>query len=49
VEGLILSGRSEDKRVDSFKASLHVIKNIGMELQRENPSEWNNFLDAALG
>ncbi|EGR33054.1 hypothetical protein IMG5_062790 [Ichthyophthirius multifiliis] len=27
---------------------IHKIKQLAMELQRKNPSEWNSFLDAAL-
>jgi hypothetical protein len=27
---------------------IHKIKQLAMELERSNPSEWNSFLEAAL-
>ena len=33
---------------NNVEQMIHRIKQFSMELQRNNPSEWNNFLDAAL-
>ena len=37
-----------EKQFDNLDWVIHKIKNLAMELQRHNPTEWNKFLDVAL-
>jgi hypothetical protein len=46
IQNLYVKCKVDEAEIDTL---VHVIKNLAIGLQRYNPTEWNSFLDVALG
>jgi len=46
LEALIL-GECAERKEDGYQRVLMLLRYIGMELQRNSPADWNDFMSAA--